>query len=54
MADFAQKTNVKSAVRKLANPISDITAFNTIVQSVHHDQPVGCVSYMSRAPTTRP
>ena len=47
MADFVQNTNVKSAVRKLANPIADITAFNTIVQSVITSNPFGCVSYMS-------
>jgi len=48
MADFMQNTNVKSAVRKLADPIADINAFNTIVQSVILNNPFGCVSYMSR------
>ena len=47
MADFMQKTNVKSAVRKLANPIADINAFNTIVQTVITNNPFGCVSYMT-------
>jgi hypothetical protein len=47
MADFAQKTNIKSAVRKLTDPITDVTAFNTIVQSVILNNPFGCVSYMS-------
>jgi hypothetical protein len=47
MADFTQNTNVKSAVRKLADPIADINAFNTIVQSVITGNPFGCVSYMS-------
>lgn len=47
MADFTQNTNVKSAVRKLVNPISDVTAFNAIVESVIQDNPFGCVSYMS-------
>ncbi|MDD4137841.1 MAG: hypothetical protein PHT99_08135 [Methanoregula sp.] len=47
MADFAQNTNVKSAVRKLANPIADVDAFNTIVQNVITSNPFGCVSYMS-------
>jgi hypothetical protein len=47
MADFAQKTNIKSAVRKLADPITDVTAFNTIIQSVILNNPFGCVSYMS-------
>jgi hypothetical protein len=47
MADFIQNTNVKSAVRKLAEPFTDIDAFNTIVQSVITTNPFGCVSYMS-------
>ena len=47
MADFAQKTNIKSAVRKLADPIADVSSFNTIVQSVILNNPFGCVSYMS-------
>ena len=47
MADFMQKTNIKSSVRKLAAPIADISAFNTIVQSVILNNPFGCVSYMS-------
>jgi len=47
MADFTQKTNIKSAVRKLAEPIADVTAFNTIVQSVINTNPFGCVSYMA-------
>lgn len=47
MADFVQNTNIKSAVRKLANPIADIDAFNTIVQNVIASNPFGCVSYMS-------
>jgi len=47
MADFTQNTNVKSAARKLAEPITDIDAFNAIVQSVILNNPFGCVSYMS-------
>jgi hypothetical protein len=47
MADFTQNTNVKSAVRKIAEPIADISAFNAIVQSVILNNPFGCVSYMS-------
>jgi hypothetical protein len=46
MADFVQSTNVKSAVRKLANPIPDVTAFDTIVQSVITGNPFACVTYM--------
>jgi len=47
MADFTQNTNVKSAVRKLAEPIADINAFNTLIQSVITTDPFGYVSYMS-------
>ena len=47
MADFTQSTNVKSAVRRLAEPIADISAFNAMIQSVILNNPFGCVSYMS-------
>jgi hypothetical protein len=47
MADFVQKTTVKTAVRTLANPIEDVTAFNTIVASVLADNPFECVAYMT-------
>jgi hypothetical protein len=45
MADFVQKTTVKTAVRELANPIADVSAFNTIVQAVITSNPFGCVAY---------
>ena len=47
MADFVQSANVKSAVRILAEPIADVTAFNTIVQSVITDNPFACAAYMT-------
>jgi len=47
MADFTQNSNVKSAVRKLAVPITDVTAFNALIQSVILNNPFGCVSYMN-------
>lgn len=47
MADFTQNTNVKSASRKLAEPIADIDAFNSVVLSVITTNPFGCVSYMN-------
>ena len=47
MADFVQKTTVKTAVRELATPIADVAAFNTIVQSVITDNPFACVEYMT-------
>jgi hypothetical protein len=45
MADFVQKTIVKTAVRELATPITDVSAFNTIVESVITANPFGCVAY---------
>jgi hypothetical protein len=45
MADFVQKTTVKTAVRTLASPIADVAAFNTIVQLVITDNPFACVAY---------
>jgi hypothetical protein len=45
MADFVQKTTVKTAVRQLAAPIADVASFNTIVQSVITGNPFGCVAY---------
>lgn len=47
MADFTQNTNVKTAIRNLAAPISDVAAFDAIIQSVILNNPFGCVSYMS-------
>ena len=47
MADYVQRTNIKSAVRKLAEPITDVAAFNTIVQTVITSNPFGCIPYMS-------
>jgi len=47
MADFTENSNVKSAIRNLANPIADVTAFDAIIQSVILNNPFGCVSYMS-------
>jgi hypothetical protein len=45
MADFVQKTIVKTATRQLASPIADVAAFNTIVESVLTGNPFGCVAY---------
>jgi hypothetical protein len=47
MADFVQNSQTKNAVRMLASPIADVTAFNSIVQSVITDNPFACVSYMT-------
>ena len=45
MADFVQKTITKTAVRELATPIADVSAFDTIVQAVITGNPFGCVAY---------
>ncbi|MFA5416255.1 MAG: hypothetical protein WC295_12235 [Methanoregula sp.] len=47
MVDFTENSTVKSAVRKLATPIADVDAFNTIVQSVVTTNPFGGVAYMT-------
>ena len=45
MADFTTNNNTKSAVRKIVTPLPDVTAFETIVQSVLTGNPFQCVSY---------
>jgi hypothetical protein len=45
MADFVQTSNTKTAVRDLAAPIADVTAFNTIVQGVITGNPWVCTAY---------
>jgi len=54
MGDFVQKTNVKTATRKLATPIADVATFNTIVQSVITSNPFGCVAYATAGVTHQP
>jgi hypothetical protein len=45
MSHFNQRPGTKSAVHDLKTPISDITAFDTIVRSFVRQNPFGCVSY---------
>ena len=45
MADFTTSNTTKSAVRKLAAPLADVTAFDNIVQGVVTNNPFQCVSY---------
>ena len=45
MADFTTSTTTKSAIRKLAVPLADVTAFDTIVQGVITNNPFQCVPY---------
>lgn len=47
MADFTQKTVVKSAVRELTSPIADYTTFNALVQDILDNNPWGCTVYES-------
>src|SRR5512138_3176791 len=54
MADFVQKSVTKTAVRPLASPIADVSAFDTIVQSVITDNPFGCVAYTEGSVTHQP
>lgn len=42
MADFAEKAAVKSAVRKLAAPISNLATFTSMVQDVMDNNLWGC------------
>jgi hypothetical protein len=39
MADFTQKSTVKSAERKLASKIADLTTFNALVQDILDNNP---------------
>lgn len=45
MADFIPNSESKSAIRKLADPLADVTAFDTIVQGVITNNPFQCVGY---------
>lgn len=54
MADFIENQAVKSAVRKLPEPIADLATFNTIVQEVITSNPFGCVSYMTAGVNHQP
>jgi len=45
MADFTTSNTTKSAVRKLAAPLADVTAFDNLVQGIITNNPFQCVSY---------
>jgi hypothetical protein len=45
MADFTTSNTTKSAVRKLAAPLADVTAFDNLVQGVITNNPFQCVVY---------
>ena len=48
MPDFRVRPGTKSALRRLRNPIADIAAFDTIVQSLIRENPLGCTPWYSR------
>jgi hypothetical protein len=54
MADFVQKTTIKTAVRELANPIADVSTFDSIVQAVITGNPFGCVAYTQGSVSHQP
>ena len=45
MADFTTSNTTKSAIRKIAEQLADVTAFDNIVQGVITNNPFQCVSY---------
>jgi hypothetical protein len=45
MADFTTTNTTKSAVRKLAEPLADVTAFDNLVQGVISNNPFQCTTY---------
>lgn len=45
MADFETKSTTKSAVRNLAEPLADVTAFDNLVQGVITNNPFQCTTY---------
>lgn len=45
MGDFTQTNVAKSAVRELAVPIADVTAFDTLIQDILTTNPFSCTAY---------
>lgn len=45
MADFVQKSLVKSSVRKFASPIPDLSTFITLAQTILDTNPWACTDY---------
>jgi len=48
MPDFRPRPGTKRSHRRLKSPIADITAFNAIIRSLVHQNPLGCTSYNGR------
>ena len=51
MGDFIQKTQVKSAVRKLSSPIEKMETFQNLINSIMSSNPWGCTSYVDNGVT---
>jgi hypothetical protein len=54
MANFVQSGVVKTAVRILATPIADVTAFAEVVDDVLTSNPFGCTGYQVGTETHDP
>lgn len=48
MADFTPSATTKSAIRILAEPLEDVTAFENLVQGVITGNPFQCVTYNAK------
>ena len=48
MADFTTSTTTKTAIRPLAEPLADVTAFGNLVQGVIATNPFQCVTYNAK------
>jgi hypothetical protein len=48
MADFITSTTTKSAIRILADPLENVTAFDNLVQGVIASNPFQCVTYNAK------
>jgi hypothetical protein len=48
MPDFRVKPGTTSTFRRLKSPIADIAAFDEIIQTLIHRNPLGCISYYAR------
>lgn len=47
MADFIEKSVVRTATRVLATPIADIASFDAVIQDVLTNNPWGCTPYVT-------
>ncbi|MHB8163909.1 MAG: hypothetical protein ACYDDV_06110 [Methanoregula sp.] len=54
MADFTTSTTIKSAVRKMTEPLADVTAFDNIVQGVITNNPFQCIPWTEQGVSHAP